>query len=97
LRAAEIFPTSLIPSRTLIAKAGRTSVAAIVLLRVIVRMAEGAADVPVAVVGGIVDVAGAADAPGAAGAAIVADAAGRAGEGTRTSLAGIRTHTTKVM
>jgi hypothetical protein len=100
LRAAEIFPTSLIPSRTLIAKAGRTSVAAIVLLRVIVRMAEtaaGAADVPAAVVGGIVDVAGAADAPGAAGAAIVADAAVRAGEGTRTSLARIHPHTTKVM
>ena len=92
MRAAEIFPTSLIPSRTLIAKAGRTSVAAIVLLRVIVlRMAEtaaGAADGPGAVAGGIVDVAGAADAPGAAGAAIVADAAVRAGEGTRITLAG---------
>lgn len=60
-------------------------------------MAEGAADVPAAVVGGIVDVAGAADAPGAAGAAIVADAAVRAGEGTRTSLARIHPHTTKVM
>jgi hypothetical protein len=39
-------------------------------------------------VGGIVDVAGAADVPGAAGAVIVVDAAVRAGEGTRTSLAG---------
>jgi hypothetical protein len=93
LRAAAIFPTSLIPSRTLIAKADRTSVAAIVLLRVIARMAEIAADavdVPVAVVGGIVDVAGAADAPVAAG-AIVADAVVRPGEGTKSSLPRIHT------
>ena len=48
----------------------------------------GAADVPVAVVGAIVDAAGAADAPVAAGAAIVAGAAVRAGEGTRNSFGG---------
>ena len=83
MRAAEIFPTSLIPSRTLIAKAGRTSVAAIVLLRVIVRMAEtaaGAADVPV-VADATVDAEGAADVLVAA-AAIEVDAAVPAAEGT---------------
>ena len=91
MKAAAISRTKRKPSRTLIAKAGRTSVAAIVLLRVIARMAEIAADAVDVLVAAdeIVDAAGAVDVRVAADG--IADAAGQVGEGTKNLLPRIHT------
>ena len=83
MKAAEISPTRLKASRTLIAMAHRMWQVATGRLTAIVRTAEiaaGAVDAPV-VVDEIADAAGAVDVPVAADE--IADAAGRAGEGTK--------------